>query len=463
MVTLGHISAGADSAREWERWLLAVTGSALELSLPTEALDARADWAESGVVLLTGRHNGPPVVPPGGAATAARVAGRVFNSLSARAGRPLAIDGHRLLGERAALLGLRRRGPRSPGGSCRAVQTADGWCAVSLARPTDHLAIPAVVERADLARHPERTWSALKRWASGVSAPQMAARMQLLGVPCGVIAARPAASTDAVPPVSVSAPGSAARPKSASRRPVVVDLSALWAGPLCAQLLGVSGARIIKVESTDRLDGARRGPAGWYRLLHGGHQSVLLDLQTQTGRENLLTLVQRADIVIDSSRPRAMEQFGIDVDSLCRQTPVTWVSITAYGRRGGWANRVGFGDDVAMAAGIVAQDTPSAVPLPCGDALADPLAGLHAAVVALAAYQDGGGRLVEVSMYHLAQATLRLGNPAAEPAQRLARAWVVPVDGGHVRVLAPQGRRALAAAARPGADTARVVPRLGRL
>ena len=40
--------------------------------------------------------------------------------------------------------------------------------------------------------------------------------------------------------------------------PLVVDLSALWAGPLCAHLLGLAGARVVKVESLGRPDGARR-------------------------------------------------------------------------------------------------------------------------------------------------------------------------------------------------------------
>ncbi|WRZ90036.1 CoA transferase [Streptomyces sp. NBC_01007] len=63
----------------------------------------------------------------------------------------------------------------------------------------------------------------------------------------------------------------------------MVDLSALWAGPLCAHLLGLTGARITKVESAARPDGARRGSAEFYRLLHQGHECRVLGAAALAG------------------------------------------------------------------------------------------------------------------------------------------------------------------------------------
>ena len=65
---------------------------------------------------------------------------------------------------------------------------------------------------------------------------------------------------------------------------LVVDLSALWSGPLCAHLLTLAGARVVKVESASRLDGARRGPPAFFDLLHAGQESVVLDLPTERDR-----------------------------------------------------------------------------------------------------------------------------------------------------------------------------------
>jgi hypothetical protein len=420
-------------------------------------LSARADWARSGLVLLTGRHAGPPLVPPGGAATAARDLAASFRTLAAGLGRTVDLDGRLLLGERAALLGLRRHGPWSAGRACRAVQTADGWCALTLVRPTDFASVPALVEH-EVAGQEVDSWRAVARWARDGTSEEVAGRAQLLGLAAGPIPQPP------VPPPAPVSPPEKGSPLD-RRAPLVVDLSALWAGPLASHLLGLAGARVIKVETPDRLDGARRGSAEFYRLLHGGHESVVLDLTTTKGRADFRSLLVRADIVVDSSRPRAMERLGIDPETICSEGRTTWVSITAYGREGPRSNWVGFGDDVAMAAGLVAYDDSAgseAVPLPCGDALADPLAGLEAAVAALASYFDGGGRLLEISMHRAAARTRALGDAVALPARRSGRGWVLEADEGLIPVAPPVARRPAGAVASPGADTRRVLRQWSR-
>jgi crotonobetainyl-CoA:carnitine CoA-transferase CaiB-like acyl-CoA transferase len=113
--------------------------------------------------------------------------------------------------------------------------------------------------------------------------------------------------------------------------PLVVDLSSLWAGPLCSHLLQLAGARVIKVESSTRLDGARFGSRPFYDLLNSGKQSVALDLSTNSGRQQLQRLLWRADIVIEGSRPRALRQMGIDAEQLVCSVPgLTWVGISEY-------------------------------------------------------------------------------------------------------------------------------------
>ena len=73
-----------------------------------------------------------------------------------------------------------------------------------------------------------------------------------------------------------------------------------------------------------------------------------------------------------------------------------WVSITGYGRDDREARRVAFGDDAAVAGGLIAGAR--ADPVFCADAVADPLAGLAAAAAALDCHGAGGAWLVDVSM-----------------------------------------------------------------
>ena len=131
--------------------------------------------------------------------------------------------------------------------------------------------------------------------------------------------------------------------------PLVIDLSSLWAGPLCAQLLAGCGARVIKVESTARPDGARRGPARFYDLLNVGKESVALDFRDPADRKRLHALLAQADIVIESARPRALEQLGIHAAQLLVARPgMVWLGITGYGRRAPMRDWIAYGDDAGV-------------------------------------------------------------------------------------------------------------------
>jgi hypothetical protein len=277
------------------------------------------------------------------------------------------VDVPELLFKRAELARLGPRGRVSAGGSCRLLRAADGWVAVNLARPTDREALPAL-----LGGH-----ASLESMAAAAKAAEIADRAQLVEIPAAALGAP--APRD-VGPV-------AGRVSLAGVH--VVDLSAMWAGPLCGRLLRLAGARVTKVESPDRPDGARFGPAGFYSWLHQGQGSRVVPVG------EFAAIIEEADVVIESSRPRALRGLGI----VAEEFGGTWVSITGYGRA---SNRTAFGDDTAVAGGLVARDA-RGDPLFCGDAIADPITGLMAALEAIRAHSGGGG-LVEIVMRDCAAA-----------------------------------------------------------
>ncbi len=186
----------------------------------------------------------------------------------------------------------------------------------------------------------------------------------------------------------------------AHRPPLVVDLTALWAGPLCTDVLRRLGAEVVKVESTRRPDGARTGSPAFHDLLNHGKRSVALDLASPEGRRVLRGLVEAADVVVTSSRARAVEQIGLDPDAfLAGGDDRVWVAITAHG----WdVDRVGFGDDAAAAAGLVAWGADGR-PRFAGDALADPLTGSLAARLAHRAWEAGGRWFLDVPLAGVAR------------------------------------------------------------
>jgi hypothetical protein len=380
------------------------------------------------------------------------------------------VSGARLLGERAAIAGLSRNGTVSVGASCRILRARNGWIAVNLPREDDVGMLAAWLEED---RH-EAPWTFVRTRVLDRDAAALVARGRMLGLPVAELPAAHSspieAGTDAWLRIAVrSAPREP--DTTGSARPLIVDLSSLWAGPLCAHLLGLAGGDVIKVESVGRPDGARRGPSRFYDLLNAGKRSVSLDFKSTDGLRVLHSLLARADIVVDASRPRALEQLGVSAVNLVRARPgLTWVSITGYGRDTPAGDWIAFGDDAAAAAGLTAVSETGA-PIFCGDAIADPLTGMHAAVAAHASWQQGGGRLLELSLRNVAAHVLGfapISNAHAAVRRRDdARAddpagWEVVCDGRGYDVEPPFARDAVCAAQPLGADTATVVAEFDR-
>jgi crotonobetainyl-CoA:carnitine CoA-transferase CaiB-like acyl-CoA transferase len=263
-----------------------------------------------------------------------------------------------------------------------------------LARASDFDLLPAWLGAPLDGRDP---WTAIADWIRLRGADDVVDHGQLLGLP---VARARLAETAANPTPWEITSYRAGSP--VERRPLVIDLSSLWAGPLCAGLLASAGARVIKIESRARPDGARRGPPEFFDLLNAGKESVALDLAAASGQQQLRLLVDAADVVIESARPRVMRQWGFDVDRIVAdRTDLVWVSITGYGRSGPRSNWVAFGDDAAAAGGLLAVG-PDSAPRFCGDAAADPATGLHAAAAALAGLAAGGSHLIDIALSKVA-------------------------------------------------------------
>jgi hypothetical protein len=391
-----------------------------------------AAWAASGLAWLTGRPDGPGL---GGPSALIEAVGGWSDQLSARSsalGRPVVVDPLALLAERAALTGLVRGGQVSCGGGSRLLPCADGWVAASLTRASDWELVAAWLGRPGPVA--EGGWAEVAEGVAAHQVEELRAGAELLGLPVAVLGERrPNLGAVPPPPRPTGAPlptsgihtihglhARRIRPAPAVRSCaglVVADLSSLWAGPLVGRLLRQAGARVVKVESTSRPDGARSGSPRFYGRLNGGKESVALDFTSGSARRQLAAVVAAADVVITGSRPRALEQVGLDVEALVRQgRPRVWLSITGYGATGASAQRVAFGDDAAVAGGLVATDEHG--PCFCGDAIADPLSGLASTVAVLGALRSDGAWVIDASMADIAGG---LAGPAVPMAGLSAR------------------------------------------
>ncbi len=334
-----------------------------------------------------------------------------------------------------ALLGLRNRpaaiDPRlSVGGRCRMIGAADGWVAVHLARPVDVASVSAVISGEVEAGGESlaAAWASLERWAGPRPAREVVARIRLLDIPASMVP--PPGPTSLPGPRRTSGPDLSARLTGVR----VVDTTALWAGPLAARLLGDLGAEVRANPSPDRADPTAEHDPKLFDCLHQHHRETAADPATVEGRRILHQELEKADVVLFSARPRALDRLGLAPASVTTTHPhLLMVTVTAYGWSGPERDLAGLGDDVAAAAGAVDYVTsedvtsedvasegdaqqrhpdaavdgrPLWLPHFVGDALADPVTGSYAALEIARARHHGTVGHLDISMYQATRAAL---------------------------------------------------------
>lgn len=292
---------------------------------------------------------------------------------------PFALSCEELL-ERDAPNGLAVPGTVSANGHCRLLPCRDTWVALNLARPDDMDLVPALTGQQGA------PWQAVVATASASDADEFRDLAVELQLPVAVLG-------EAVP---VRFAEIRKRSLAGLR---VVDMSALWAGPLCAGLLARCGAAVLRIESMGRPDSTPNFSPVLSARINGGKRGLSLDLRKPDDVARLHAEVRCADVFVTSARPAALARLGFEPEGLLRERPgLTWVAITAHGFTGRGANRVGFGDDCAVAGGLVKRCADGR-PLFLGDALADPLTGLEGALAVLEGSRRG---LLDLAMARVA-------------------------------------------------------------
>ena len=125
----------------------------------------------------------------------------------------------------------------------------------------------------------------------------------------------------------------------------VLDLATIQAGPYGASLLADLGARVIKVDATDRrLDEGRRSTEQTVAdpRTYAGKECIQIDLQTPEGKEIIQKLIAKADVLSHNFRLGVPERLGIDWETCRKINPgIIHVWMAAYGEHGEHARRPG--------------------------------------------------------------------------------------------------------------------------
>jgi alpha-methylacyl-CoA racemase len=196
----------------------------------------------------------------------------------------------------------------------------------------------------------------------------------------------------------------------------VLDLSRLLPGPFCSLLLADFGADVVKVEDTGQGDYMRWAPpvydgadpsaaSAMFLALNRNKRSVRVNLKDERGRDVLLALARRADVLLESFRPGVLDRLGCGYEALRAVNPgLVYCAISGYGQDSPLRDRSGHDLNYLALAGLLGLtgDRDEEPVQPAGQ-IADLGGGaLMAAFGILAALRErdrsGEGQLVDVSM-----------------------------------------------------------------
>jgi len=192
----------------------------------------------------------------------------------------------------------------------------------------------------------------------------------------------------------------------------VLDLSRVFAGPLCGQVLADFGAEVVKVEHPGRGDDTRdwgmrigQTETTYYNSMNRNKRSITLDLQTPEGQKLIHDLLPQFDVVIQNFKTGGADKLGLGYAQLKAIKPdLIYCSVAGYNSAGPEAKRPGYDLVIQGEAGLMAiNGEDGQVPLKFGVAVVDMMTGMYAAQAVLAALfrreRTGKGRHIEMSLY----------------------------------------------------------------
>ena len=192
----------------------------------------------------------------------------------------------------------------------------------------------------------------------------------------------------------------------------VLDLSRVFAGPLCGMVLADFGAEVIKVEHPGRGDDTRdwgmsigKTETTYYNSMNRNKRSITVDLQTPEGVKIIHDLLPQCDVVVQNFKTGGAEKLGLGYEQLKAIKPdLIYCSVAGYDSSGPEAKRPGYDLVIQGESGLMAlngeANTP---PLKFGVAVVDLMTGMYAAQAVLAALfqrtRTGKGRHIEMALY----------------------------------------------------------------
>ena len=184
----------------------------------------------------------------------------------------------------------------------------------------------------------------------------------------------------------------------------VLDLTQQYPGPYCTLMLADLGAEVWKVEPPGG-EPMRHQLSGVFDGVNRSKLGITANLKTSMGKEIVLRLAEKADVVVEGFRPGVVDRLGVGFEAMHKRNPrLVYCSISGFGQTGPYRNLVGHDINYVAVAGAAAlsgdPEGPAAWPvgIPVADVAAGSFAAFSILAAVLSARQTGKGQYLDVSM-----------------------------------------------------------------
>ncbi len=190
----------------------------------------------------------------------------------------------------------------------------------------------------------------------------------------------------------------------------VLDLTRVLAGPYATQSLGDLGAEVLKIEPPQGDDTRNFPPfvgreSHYFLALNRGKKSVVIDLKQEEGRELLLRLAEKSDVLIENYRPGVMDRLGLGYEALSALNPrLVYCSISGFGQTGPLRDKPSFDIVTQALSGVLSVNGEAGMPpVKLGLPMGDMVGGVYGPIAILSALYErnltGRGRLIDISLH----------------------------------------------------------------
>ena len=196
----------------------------------------------------------------------------------------------------------------------------------------------------------------------------------------------------------------------------VLDFGQIFQGPYATVLMARAGADVIKIEPPTG-EPLRRNHAGTgtrlaFAMLNSNKRAITLNLKAERGRDLLIEMVRRADVLLENFSPGTLDDLGVGFEVLSAVNPrLVYATGTGFGISGPDRDTLAMDLTIQAASGIMSvTGDPDGPPMKAGPTVVDYMGGIHLYGAVLTALfqreRTGRGQLVEVAMQEAVYSTL---------------------------------------------------------